>query len=148
MKKHNLLCFISTVNCPPPISKSSQRSLSVQSIYNWISKIEKDEDIFLHEKPLKRMPRNVQKKVVRGAREEPLKSSSRKLASKAGISKTSVTKILKEKGYKYSSVGSERLLTFREKVQRVNYSKEMVKSRGKLLNQTIFSDEINGYESQ
>lgn len=119
--------------------------IPLSTLYRWINRTENDEDItsskeVSHENQT--ISPTIKKKVIRKARGQPARLSTRKIAAQVKIGKSSVDKILKEKGYQYGSAVSEKKLTNDQKKDRITFCEDMIKKRGQKLYQTVFSDEM------
>lgn len=83
----------------------------------------------------------IQGKVARNVREKPFKASTRKLASKYEIGKSTVDSILGKRGFQYKKVTETMVLTDEEKLARMEYCQGMLKWSGRKINQAFFIDE-------
>ena len=124
---------------------STMLKIPLRTAQDWEKKIQKGKDIRKVEpgrgiKPV--ITEDIKKKVVRRARENLPKGTTRKVAPLYNISKSSVGTILGKRGYQYKKVSSRVQLTQGEKVARVRFCKEMIKWRGKKIYQTFFADEM------
>ncbi|KAL4499102.1 hypothetical protein ABPG72_017004 [Tetrahymena utriculariae] len=124
-------------------------SVPVRTIYDWIKKIKNDQDIFKIEgrgrKP--QLSKQQEKSITKEVKLRPHSSSTRKLASRENVSKTTIGKVFAKNELEYKSVMEVTELTEEQKQQRVNYCKKMLKRKGQPLNETIFTDETGVYLS-
>jgi len=81
-------------------------------------------------------------KITRDVRRVPRKSSTRSLASKFNVSKSTVSNILAEKSYIYKSYDIPQNLTEQEKASRVTFCEEMLSEGGQRFYETFYSDEM------
>jgi len=83
-----------------------------------------------------------EKKVVRQVRETPHKASTRMLASKGDLGKSTIHRILTQKGFRYRNYGSLSKLTSDQEDERVQFCQEMTADNGDVIYQTFYSDEM------
>ena len=120
-------------------------NIPLSTIYRWINQTKNDENIFLSTKGPREdqtLSPTIKKKVVRKVREQPARSSTRKIGDQLNIGKSSVERILIEKNFNYGSTTSVKTLTEDKKKERVSFCKDMIKRKGDKLKQTIFTDEM------
>ena len=116
---------------------------SYYTVQDWVRKTNRGEDIRNVQEGRGRKPTyspEAKRKVVRAVSTHPQKYSTRNLASKFGMSKTTVWEILK-KSFSYGGNYYVPTLTDEEKKNRVGYCKEMLHNDG-ILFKTFFSDEM------
>lgn len=138
-RSEDCLYLLSSINTS---QRDLQRSISILVLHSelyiqdWIQKIENDVDIFQHQggnglKPSITQPqRNL---ILKTVKEDPLRSSTRRLVAQSELSKTSIHTILKEE--KVSSQGKEIEKLFSED------ELEMFKKNFHRIYHTYFSDE-------
>lgn len=83
-----------------------------------------------------------EKKVVRQVRETPHKASTRMLAAKDDLGKSTIYRILTQKGFRYRNYGLLSKLTSDQEEERIEYCQEMNANNGEAIYQTFFSDEM------
>jgi len=128
---------------PSVISKYT--GISQRTISDWISKIERNINIFENQPGQGRKSSvldALKANIERTVRRDPQKSSTRGLAVQYGVGKTTVNKILKDKGFKFKSVQRTKNFTEEEKDQRVKFCEKMLSVNGKRIHNTFFSDEM------
>jgi len=81
-------------------------------------------------------------KIVRQVRETPQKASTRRLAAKDDMAKSSVHRILKRKGLKYTSYSSQPELTFDQECDRIAFCEKMTMEDGDAIYETFYADEM------
>jgi len=81
-------------------------------------------------------------------RRNPTSPSTRSLGGQYGVSRTEAGTILKEKNFKFGAPEKIKVLEESEKVQRVKFCRSMLKSNGKRINESIFSDEMGDRSSR
>ena len=114
------------------------------TVQDWIRRTNRGEDIRKICKGRGRKPTfssETKTKVVRAVRSNPEKYSTRSLASKFGMSHTTVSNILKEKGFSYRSNQIVQTLTDEEMGNRVEFCQEML-SNERILFETFYSDKM------
>jgi len=120
-------------------------NIPLSTIYRWINQTKNDENIFLSTKGPREdqtLSPTIKKKVIRKVREQPTRSSTRKIGDQLNIGKSSIERILIEKNFNYGSTTSVKTLTKDQKKERVSFCKDMIKRKGDKLKQTIFTDEM------
>ena len=128
---------------PTRINKLIDVPLS--TIYDWINKLESDQDILNVMEGRGRKPiitKNTVKNLVRQTQRAPGKASTRKLGASYKMSKSKAHDVLVEKGLKYKKVHEEIDLTDKELKKRTQFCRNMLKRNQSQLKNTFFSDEM------
>ena len=117
----------------------------LRTIQDWASKIRNRKDIRKIEQGRSRKPKVTaadKKKVIRQVKSRPSKGTTRKLASRNGVSHTKIHEILEEKGFTYKGVSNLPILNEDQKEERIDYCDEMLENDGEKIFETFFSDEM------
>ncbi len=85
---------------------------------------------------------DLKENIARTARRKLHRSSKRKLGNQYKVAKTTINKILTEKEFKFGSVKKTKEFSENQKKERVDFCRDMLKSKGKKIYNTIFSDEM------
>lgn len=115
------------------------------TIYNWINKLQNDQDILNIAEGRGRKPviaKNTAKNLIRQSQRTPQRSSVRKLAAEYGISKSTAHNVLTDRGLEYRKVIQRIDLTDEELSNRVKFCKNMLKRKSSQIYNTFFSDEM------
>lgn len=143
-KTRFMVVYQDVTKCATRISKLIGQPL--RTIYDWIEKINNDEDIFVTApgRGRKRDISEVQtKKIVNAARKNPQRSSTRSLGARFAVSNAKVHAILKDHGFEHKKIPApSKALTEDEKDARVDYCRNMLKRRARPIETTFFSDEM------
>jgi len=137
-----LVIYQHVTKCARSISKYT--GLARSTIYDWIDKIDIDEDIF-ETKPgraLKpKLNQDQQKKLTDSAQKKPSQASTRKLGGAAfEILRETTREILHENGLQFRKKDGEKYHVHTE--DRVSFCQEMLKRNGEEIYETFFSDEM------
>jgi len=116
-----------------------------RTIQDWISKIQQGIDI-TKIRPgrgcKETIPEDTKTNIKRAVQRKPQTSSTRKVGVKYEVSPSSVGRTLKEKGFKYKKVVIKTELDENQRDKRVKYCKNMLKRKGKPIDEIFFSDEM------
>jgi len=77
---------------------------------------------------------------MRQVRETPHKASTRMLAAKGDLGKSTIYRILTQKGFRYRNCGLLSKLTSDQEEERVEYCQVMTANNGEAIYQTFYSD--------
>lgn len=118
----------------------------LRTIYDWIQRINNDEDIFVTA-PGRGRKRAISeektKRIVDAARRNPQRSSTRSLGARFSVSNAKVHVILKNHGFEHKRIQApSKNLTEGEKDARVKYCRNMLKRKARPIETTFFSDEM------
>ena len=125
------------------INKYTEIPLS--TIHSWINKIEQGIDIMEKKQGGGTKPKitpELKHQIQERAASSPLSTSTRKLAAEFHVGKGSAHLALREGGFKFKSIRSLKELNKKEKENRVNFSRDMLKRKSYQLKTTFFSDEM------
>lgn len=125
------------------ISKRINRS--EKTMRYWESRIKIGEDIRIVKKGRgrkKTIPAEIENKIIQMINENAEGASLRKLAARINISRSSVARVLDQKGLKYKAIDRSIIYDEDEKMIRVDFCKRMLSEEGKLIYRSFFSDEM------
>lgn len=114
-----------------------------RTIQDWSTATRKGEDIRAPKKGRRKLiQEDIENTVIQMVKDNPEGITTVKLASRLGISRYSVGKILAKKGFKY--LGYDRTVVYEEEERmiRVDFCNYMLSNEGKLIYQSFFSDEM------
>ena len=137
-----LVLFLDAGFSTKRISNVIRRSYS--TVQDWVRRTNNGEDIReVHPGRGRKttFSPEIKRKVVRAVRENPGRYSTRSLASKFEMSRTTAYNILREKGFTYGASHLVQNLTDEEKENRVKYCEEMLQDE-KVIFETFFADEM------
>ena len=116
-----------------------------RTIRDWIEKTEEGRDIRQVRKgrgPKSKVSKIEQKRIIRQARQTPQKATTRRLAAKNDLGKSTIHRLLIQKGFKYKNLKTVPELTLKQKSERIDHCLEMTAGDGQKIYQTFYSDEM------
>lgn len=125
------------------ISKIINRPLA--TVYGWEARTKNGEDIRIHKNKIgrkKSITEETENKIIQMVKEHPEGASTKKLAARIGVSRTSIANVLARKGFKYKAFDNTLIYAEQERMTRVDFCKMMLSCEEKLIYQTFFSDEM------
>lgn len=117
----------------------------LRTVQSWIEKTEQGSDVRKIQEGRGRKTTKtpaLRKKVLRQAKMAPTKASTRNLASRDGVTRTTIHDIYVDRGLKYQGVETLTNLTNDQMCKRVEYCLDMVHNEGEKIYETFFSDEM------
>lgn len=141
-KTRFLVLYLDAEMKPSRISRILNRP--ERTIRDWIKKTDEGKDIRVIEGrgPKSSLSEPLKKKILRQVRETPHKASTRKLAAKNGIGKTTIHDLMVQKGLRYGKIDTLPELTAEQREERLDFCNEMLLNNGEKVYQTFFSDEM------
>lgn len=142
-KTRFLVLYLDAEMKPSRITKILKRP--ERTIYDWIDRTDQGEDIRDVKKGRGRkstISATEKKMIMRQVREIPHKATTRRLAGRHELGKSSIHRILVEKNAKYEAFSTLKELNSDEKLNRVEFCKEMLGKRSRKIEQTFYSDEM------
>lgn len=102
---------------------------SLDTVLTWVKKTKQGEDIRnppQRKRKRIKMTQEIQENILREARKSPERSTTRKLAAKYQVGKSSVQRLFKERGWKYTINTFVKEHTLEEKEERINFCEKML----------------------
>lgn len=115
-----------------------------RTIKNWIEKTDSGEDVRIVKRrgTKAKVDQKIKKKIMRQVSESPHRATTRKLAARNDLSKSTIHNIIVEKGYKYGNNKSLPQLTDAQRDDRVDFCEYMTANHGDKIYETFYSDEM------
>ena len=118
---------------------------SAKTLEGWVAKLKKGGDIRYAKKRSvikKYVTEDTENKIIQTVKENPEGSSLKKLSLRFKFAPSTIAKILAKKGFKFKAYDKGIIYTAEERVNRVEFCKQMLRDEGKVIYQTFFSDEM------
>ena len=115
-----------------------------RTVRDWILKLEAGINIMEIQsgRGRKSTSETIKERIIKDARRKPSTASTRALGAKHSISKNTAHKVFREKNWTYFKITPKIELTEKNKKDRVQFCKNMLKRKGQDLEEAFFSDEM------